>query len=48
MCCQDYDQTVEVGNVFEQGFWETWFSKAYVRLRERIYRRRHPLCQFCD
>ncbi len=48
ICCQDYDDTVKVGNVFEQGFWETWFSEPYTRLRQRIYRRRHPLCQFCD
>ena len=48
VCCQDYDQTVQVGNVFEQGFWETWHSEPYLKLRKMVFHRGHPLCRFCD
>lgn len=48
LCCQDYGQTVNVGNVFEQDFWDVWWSESYVKLRDRIYHRRPAICRTCD
>jgi MoaA/NifB/PqqE/SkfB family radical SAM enzyme len=48
LCCQDYLDTVKVGNVFEQGFWETWWSEPYRRLRSQILHRRPAICRTCD
>ncbi|MBW1711785.1 MAG: radical SAM protein [Deltaproteobacteria bacterium] len=48
LCCQDYLDTVDVGNVFEQDFWEVWWSQPYLNLRRAAYRRRPAICQTCD
>lgn len=48
MCCQDYSDTVDIGNVFEQDFWDVWWSDRYVRLRQAIHRRQPAICQTCD
>jgi len=48
LCCQDYGDTVRIGNVFEANFWELWWSETYRKIRESIGQRRLPICRTCD
>jgi len=48
-CCWDYDDSMKVGNVFEEPFTKIWTGLAYRDLREKIFHERQNLvrCTIC-
>lgn len=48
-CCWDYDDSMKVGNVFEEPFTKIWIGPAYRDLREKIFHERQNLvkCTIC-
>ncbi|MEO5368069.1 MAG: SPASM domain-containing protein [Magnetococcus sp. WYHC-3] len=51
LCCADYAQTMEVGDLRRQGLMEIWNASALQQVREAMLipdRGRIPLCAKCD
>jgi radical SAM protein with 4Fe4S-binding SPASM domain len=48
-CCWDYDDSMKVGNVFEEPFTKIWTGAAYRELRKKILHERQNLakCTIC-
>jgi len=48
-CCNDFNSSYSMGNVFEQSFHDIWFGTKYNRFRESIVKRwrKIPLCIEC-
>jgi len=48
-CCNDFNSSYSMGNVFDQSFHDIWFGTKYNRFRESMLTRRRkiPLCSQC-
>jgi radical SAM protein with 4Fe4S-binding SPASM domain len=48
-CCNDFDHSYSMGNVFEQSFRDIWFGTQYNRFRKTVMEKlgKIPLCKRC-
>ena len=48
-CCWDYDDSMKIGNVFEQPFTKIWTGPAYREFRRKLFHERQtlPKCTIC-
>ncbi|NLH49008.1 MAG: radical SAM protein [Myxococcales bacterium] len=51
LCCQDVLVQVPIGNAYESGIWNVWFSERYREIRRRLMAKDRgctELCRACD
>ncbi|MBA7490198.1 GTP 3',8-cyclase [subsurface metagenome] len=46
-CCNDYDAKYIMGNVFEENFYNIFYSKKYNEIRKRMMRKELEICKYC-
>lgn len=48
LCCTDFDNAIELGNVKENGFLNTFFSNGAIKKRKMGFQKSFDLCKKCS